>query len=378
MKVDIKDIIGMEHPFNYRNKSVYPCGYNNGKVDFGYYRQKSHQIVFEERSIIDNMENAMIKRAVAYWANTYSISAYQEDIHKGILRYLVIRVNDNNEFMVGLVTNAKNIPYIDKLVDVLCLNEANHNEEKCDSDCSSDGNSNHLKNLDNKKLLNIKIVSLMQNINKNKGNLILTQDTKLLWGQEYIKDKLGNLSFNISLPSFFQVNRIQTQILYDKVVEFVLVNSTNYNNLQIWDLYCGTGTISLYLSQYVNFVRGNEISVSSIENARQNALSNGVTNVYFEAGDCSEVIPTWLNKFDKPDVIVVDPPRKGCDKKVLDTLILACPQKIVYVSCKPSTLARDVAYLKDYYHVELIQPVDMFPHTAGVECVVLMSRRNWS
>ena len=340
----VKYPLGMENPWRYRNKVQLPIGLINGEVKIGFFAPRSHDIIDMESCLIQDEIGDKVVKLTREWIEKFNIRPYNVDgeyDEKGIVRHIMIRRGfTTNEVMVVLVTNGENLPHKEEFVDLM------------------------VKNIPG-------IKSIIQNINSKKTNVILGLESKTLWGEDTISDYIGDFRFNISPLSFFQVNPIQTEVLYGKALEYA--NLTG--NEEVFDAYCGTGTITLFLSQKAKKVYGVEIIPQAIDNAWINAKENKVENVEFFVGESEVVIPDLINKGVKADVVVVDPPRKGCDKKLLDAITNIDAKKIVYVSCDPSTLGRDLKVLEENGYKTLeVQPVDMFPNTAHVECVVLMSR----
>ena len=340
----VKYPLGMENPWRYRNKVQLPIGLINGEVKIGFFAPRSHDIIDMESCLIQDEIGDKVVKLTREWIEKFNIRPYNVDgeyDEKGIVRHIMIRRGfTTNEVMVVLVTNGEKLPHKEEFVDLM------------------------VKNIPG-------IKSVIQNINSKKTNVILGLESKTLWGEDTISDYIGDFRFNISPLSFFQVNPIQTEVLYGKALEYA--NLTG--NEEVFDAYCGTGTITLFLSQKAKKVYGVEIIPQAIDNAWINAKENKVENVEFFVGESEVVIPDLINKGVKADVVVVDPPRKGCDKKLLDAITNIDAKKIVYVSCDPSTLGRDLKVLEENGYKTLeVQPVDMFPNTAHVECVVLMSR----
>ena len=340
----VKYPLGMENPWRYRNKVQLPIGLINGEVKIGFFAPRSHDIIDMESCLIQDEIGDKVVKLTREWIEKFNIRPYNVDgeyDEKGIVRHIMIRRGfTTNEVMVVLVTNGEKLPHKEEFVDLM------------------------VKNIPG-------IKSIIQNINSKKTNVILGLESKTLWGEDTISDYIGDFRFNISPLSFFQVNPIQTEVLYGKALEYA--NLTG--NEEVFDAYCGTGTITLFLSQKAKKVYGVEIIPQAIDNAWINAKENKVENVEFFVGESEVVIPDLINKGVKADVVVVDPPRKGCDKKLLDAITNIDAKKIVYVSCDPSTLGRDLKVLEENGYKTLeVQPVDMFPNTAHVECVVLMSR----
>lgn len=341
--VVVEDTIGMQDPYFYRNKAQFPVANNNGVIEMGFYKKKSHEIVAFDDCFIQDPLNKEILKCVKEYMQENNISAYDEKTHSGFVRHVVTKVGRyTKQVMVVIVTASSKIDNISSLV------------EKLKSRIEG-------------------FYTLVQNINKDKTNRILGFKSKIHYGNGYIFDKIGNLKFKISPLSFFQVNPIQTKVLYDTALEFADLSSSEV----VFDIYSGIGSISLFLAQKAKSVIGVEIVEDAVEDAKENAKLNGVKNVEFYLGKAEEVIPRLYKEGNVADVVVVDPPRKGCDALVLDTMIKMNPKKIVYVSCNPATLARDINYLKDFgYKVEKVQPVDMFPHSMHVECVVGIRRKD--
>lgn len=339
--VVVNDTIGMENPYKYRNKVQYPVGWDNGEITIGFYETRSHNIIDGSLCDIQPDESNKIRDIVRSFCKDAGIAIYDEKTGKGLLRHVMVRKGfRTNEIMVVLVINGDKLLKSDDLVKKLL-------EEFPD------------------------IKSIILNVNTKNTNIILGNKNICIYGQMYITDFIGSFKFEISPLSFFQVNPIQTEVLYEKALEYAGLSG----NETVFDLYCGIGTISLYLSQRAKRVIGVEVVPDAISDARRNAELNGITNVEFLVGEAEKVIPDMYSQGVKADVVVVDPPRKGCDEVLLSTLVEMQPQRIVYVSCNPSTLARDLKYLTEHgFEVKEVQPVDMFPWTGHVECVVLMSR----
>ncbi|MDF2988892.1 MAG: methyltransferase, TrmA family [Eubacterium sp.] len=339
--VKVHDTIGMSSPFNYRNKVQYPVGIENNEVKIGFYENRSHNIIDSSKCDIQPEESNIIRELVREFCNKNNISIYNEKTGKGLLRHVMIRKGfKTDELMVVLAVNGQKLPQADKLVQQL---------------------TDRYKN----------IKSIVLNVNTRNTNIILGDKNICLYGQDFISDYIGKYKFNISPLSFFQVNPIQTEILYGKALEYAQL--TGHEN--VFDLYCGIGTISLFLSERAKKVIGVEVVPDAIADARKNAALNNVTNTQFIVGEAEIVIPKLYFEGTRADVVVVDPPRKGCDEALLNTLVDMQPQRIVYVSCNPSTLARDLKFLSgNGFEVKEVQPVDMFPWTGHVEAIILMTR----
>ncbi|GGB67178.1 23S rRNA (uracil(1939)-C(5))-methyltransferase RlmD [Fictibacillus barbaricus] len=335
--VPVLPTLGMgEEPWRYRNKAQVPVGERDGRIITGFYQKRSHEIVEMDSCIITGDTNDDAVQAVKEIVNKYNISAYDEHKHKGILRHIIARYGKTTgDLMIVLVTNGKDLPQRKKIIED--IREA---------------------------LPEIK--SIVQNVNTKRTNVIFGDETRVLWGAEYIYDFIGDIKFAISARSFYQINPDQTKVLYDQALKYAELNGDE----TVIDAYCGIGTISLFLAQKAKKVYGVEIVPEAIEDARRNAELNNITNAEFAVGKSEEVIPEWKKQGISPDVIVVDPPRKGCDEELLKTIIEMKPKRVVYVSCNPSTLARDLRILEDggFKTVE-VQPVDMFPQTTHCEAV---------
>jgi 23S rRNA (uracil1939-C5)-methyltransferase len=337
--IDVLETLGMEEPIHYRNKAQYPIRKEDGKVQIGFFAARSHRIVPSENCTIEHQANRPIIKVVKAFLESQNISIYDEESHKGLVRHLVIKTAYfTSEKMVILVINGEDIKGKELLI---------------------------------KGLKARGVTSIFLCHNTKRTNVILQPSLTLIHGRDHILDKIGDLAFQISPLSFFQVNPLQTKVLYEKALEYADLKGEE----TVWDAYCGIGTISLFLAQKAKQVYGVEIVEQAIQGAKENAKLNGITNANFFAGKAEEVIPNLYEEGVKANVIVVDPPRKGCDEKLLQTIVKMSPEKVVYVSCDPATLARDLKYLtREGYQVEKVQPVDMFPHSTHVETVVLMSR----
>ena len=340
--VIVHETLGMEDPIRYRNKAQFPIQKVNGSPVIGFYKKKSHDIIPTDECIIQHEINDKIIKIIKTYINSYKVSVYDEKTHTGVLRHLVTKVGfTTNEVMVVLVANGNKLPNLNELASVL------------------------KENIPGFK-------TLVVNVNKAKTNVILGRENIVVYGDGKINDYIGDLVFEISPLSFFQVNPLQTEVLYNKALEYADLQE----NDTVFDIYCGIGTISLFLAQKAKKVYGIEIVEDAIKDAKINAHLNKLDNTEFYAGKAEEVVPKMYKDGKKANVVVVDPPRKGCDEKVLDTIVSMEPDKVVYVSCNPSTLARDLAYLDErgYKCVE-VQPVDMFPHTMHVESVAKIIKK---
>ena len=341
----VKYTLGMKNEYRYRNKAIFSVGIVEEEIAIGFFSEKTHEIIDMNMCLLQDEEADKIVRIIRSWMIKYSIIPAKKDgifQEQGLIRNIMIRKGfKSNEVMVVLVTTDKEIPYIEELISDLEKEVSN-------------------------------LTSVIQNINSKDTNLVLGDKCVTLWGQDYICDYIGKYKFNISPLSFFQVNPAQTEGLYSKALEYANLSG----NETVFDAYCGTGTITLFLSQKAKKVYGVEIVEQAVENARINAKQNGITNSEFSVGKSEEVIPELIQHGIKPEIIVVDPPRKGCDAKLLDAIGDAQPERVVYVSCDPSTLARDLKYLETKgYRVVEVQPVDMFPMTKHIESVALITRK---
>ena len=347
-------VLGMEDCLAYRNKAQFPVGKDkNGKVVTGFYAGHSHAIIPSTTCAIQAPVNEVICKTVCEHMEQYNIAPYDEENHTGLVRHILTRVGAvTGEVLVCLIVNGKSLPKAEVLAER--LREA--------VDRFSDGG------------LTLKGVCL--NVNREKTNVILGNEIIPVWGDTYITDYIGEVSFRISPLSFYQVNPKQTKVLYEKALEFAELTG----NEIVWDLYCGIGTISLFLAKNAKQVYGVEIVPPAIEDAKQNAIRNNITNAEFFVGAAEDVLPEKYRESGssmRADVIVVDPPRKGCDEALLQTVVSMEPKRVVYVSCDPATLARDVKYMEEKgYKLVKAQPVDMFPFTEHVETVALLAREN--
>ncbi|MCS1352042.1 23S rRNA (uracil(1939)-C(5))-methyltransferase RlmD [Mechercharimyces sp. CAU 1602] len=334
--VHIHPVKGMDNPWQYRNKAQVPVAKNKGKIVAGFYQAGTHHIIDMDQCLIQRPENDETVRMVKEIAQECGLSIYNEKTHQGLLRHIIVRTGvKTNEQMVILVTNGKELPQQAKVVRAL-----------------------------QSRLPQVK--SIVHNINQQKNNVIMGRENKLLWGEPYIQDMIGKVTFSISPHSFYQVNPEQTEVLYEQVRQYAQLSGTE----TVIDAYCGIGTIALYLAEHAGYVYGIESVPQAIEDAKKNASLNGVEHVHFEAGLAEEVMPQWQQQGITPEVVVVDPPRKGCAPELLDAIVEMNPDRLVYVSCNPSTLARDSRYLQEKgWLIQEVQPVDMFPQTSHVECV---------
>ena len=339
----MEPICGMDIPFHYRNKAQFPIGTDKeGNVITGFYAGRTHQIIPNMECALGVSVNQEILGIIVDFMNEYHLTAYDEETQRGLVRHVLIRYGfTTKEIMVCLVINGDNLPHSEKLVD---------------------------------KLVQINgMTSITYSINRENTNVIMGKEIRLLWGQSYITDYIGNVKYQISPLSFYQVNPAQTETLYGLALKYAQLTGGE----TVWDLYCGIGTISLFLAQKAKKVYGVEIVPQAIDDARNNAKINDMENVEFFVGKAEEVLPEYYAEYERQhgkkayaDVIVVDPPRKGCDETLLDTIVKMQPKRIVYVSCDSATLARDLKYLcENGYELKKVKPVDQFPMTTHVEVV---------
>lgn len=338
----VRPILGMEEPWRYRNKAQYPVAPGEGDVALcGFYGSRSHRIVQNQDCLLGSRLQTRILVAVKDWMEECDIEPYDETTGRGLLRHILIRDNqDGSQAMVCLVINARKLPEADRLAEHLAAVPS--------------------------------VVSISYNINLERNNVILGRQTKPVKGPLYIEDRIGDNLYRVSPGSFFQVNKRQTAVLYREALAAADLSGTE----TVWDLYCGTGTITLFLAQSAAKVYGVEVAASAVKDAKANAARNGIANAEFFEGRAEEFLPALYREGKlTADVVVVDPPRKGCGKELVDTLLELAPGKIVYVSCDPATLARDVKLLSGKYDLVYAQPVDMFPQTVGVECVCKLVKK---
>lgn len=339
-KIKVSKVVGMENPFYYRNKAQYPVGLDkNGNPVIGVFANRTHEIIQMQDCKIQHKESEKIAKYIFDLWNKKNLSIYSETTGKGLLRHIVIKIGfKTNEIMCILVINGKDIPNEVQIIRTI-INE----------------------------FPNVK--TIVKNINTKNTNVILGKKNINIYGAGTISDKLGNLVFKISPLSFYQVNPVQTEKLYSIGVEAAKIT----NDDVVFDLYCGIGTISLFMAQYAKKVYGVEIVEQAVEMAKENAKINGIDNVDFLAGDVEHVLDDLINgKKIVPDVVMIDPPRKGLDKKSIQNLLSVAPKRLVYISCNPATLVRDLASFEDKYEIKSITPVDMFPFTSSIESVAVL------
>ena len=335
---EVLPVLGMDHPVGYRNKTSLPAGGTADAPVLGFYAPRSHAVIPAE-----SCPNAMppaneLTKAFLGWMKMFHVEPYREDTRRGLIRHLVIRVNRKGESMVTVAANGGSLPHAKELTDAL---------------------------------VPLGTVSLWMNENRADTNVILSEKFHLIYGKETLTDELCGLRFELSPASFFQVNPEQTEKLYRTAVDFAGLKPTD----RLCDVYCGAGTITLTMARHCREAVGIEIVPAAVENAKRNAVLNGIGNAAFHAGKAEELLPRMVADGLRPDVIVVDPPRKGLDPAVIRAMAQAGPDRLVYVSCNPATLARDAGLLKEEgYLVRRVQPVDMFCWTSGVENVVRFDR----
>ena len=343
-QIPMEPIIGMEQPFRYRNKAQFPVGTDKeGNLVTGFYAGRTHDIINNRNCYLGVEENRQVLDVVLGWMEEYGVPAYDEKTGTGLVRHILIRYGfKTGEMMVCLVINGERVPKQEALVE-------------------------RLREISG-------MTSITTSTNQERTNVIMGSKIRTLWGTPYISDYIGEVKYQISPLSFYQVNPVQTEKLYGTALEYAGLDG----NETVWDLYCGIGTISLFLAQKAKKVYGVEIVPAAIEDARRNAELNGITNAEFFVGKAEEVLPEMYAKGEaRADVIVVDPPRKGCDAALLETVVKMQPERIVYVSCDSATLARDLKWLcAEGYELKRVRGVDMFPMTGHVETVVLLSKLN--
>ena len=412
---DVSDIMepisGMACPYHYRNKMQFPVGADkNGKVQIGFYAGRTHSIIDLEDCKIGHPINRYILKELRIWLQDWQDRTdsfiYNEEAHKGLVRHILTRVGyATGELMVCIVINGEDLPSLSSrnafpqkgstgktsnesadcemelrkhlLHAVQAYNQRAAQESIQILEQSVSGDNVVTEKAEEKCPGYIELKSLSINVNKDKTNRILGDTCKVLMGNPYITDRIGDIQFRISPLSFYQVNPIQTKVLYDKALEYADLHGEEV----VWDLYCGIGTISLCLAKKAGKVYGVEIVPQAVEDARENARINGMDHVEFFCGKAEEVVPEFYRTGDNrgrhPDVIVVDPPRKGCDEILLETIVKMAPERMVYVSCDPATLARDVGRLgKMGYELKKVGVVDQFGHSGHVEVVCCLQRED--
>ena len=345
-EIKINDVIGMENPLHYRNKLQYPLGLDeqNNPV-MGVFSARTHNIIPIQKCFIQNEKCEEIAKDIFEFIKQNNISVYNEKTLKGTVRHIVIRIGiKTNEILVTLVLNDNKLK--DKELVQYIIEK--HPEVK----------------------------TIVKNFNTKNTNVILGDKTEVIYGEGDIYDVLGDYKFKISPLSFYQVNPLQTEILYNTAIQFAEANNTNNHNKIALDLYCGIGTIGIFAAKHFKKIYGIEIIEEAIKDAKENAKINKIENAEFYAGDVEELLPKIIKKENiKPNVVFVDPPRKGLDTKTIEVLKQLKPEKIIYISCNPATLARDLTLLDETYEIKEVQPVDMFPFSKHVECVCMLRRK---
>ena len=339
-KVIVEPVLGMKNPYHYRNKAQYPIGIDkNGKPVMGVFANRTHEIIPIQTCLIQNEKTEELAKFIFDYIVKNKISIYDEKTRKGLIRHIVTKIGvKTDEMMCILVINGEKIPKEKELVSEIIR---------------------HFP----------KVKTIIKNINRKNTNVILGQQNINLYGEGYIKDELGNYVFKISPLSFYQVNPLQAECLYQMGVEVAKISKQDI----VFDLYCGIGTISLFMSKFAKKVYGIEIVKEAVEMAKENASLNQVNNVDFIAGDVEDILDELIRKQKViPDIVMVDPPRKGLDSKSIENLLMIRPKRLVYISCNPATLMRDLAKLEVLYEVKALKPVDMFPFTSHVECVAVL------
>lgn len=338
--IEVEDTIGMNQPYRYRNHMQIPVGNRSNKAVLGFFQKGSHDIVDMDGSILQPEIGDKILEIIRKWIDKYQIKPYDRRTNKGSLRHVGIRTNKDNQAMVIMVTATNYLPNSKELINML----------------------KEIKG----------VVSIYHNVNNMKSAPTYGRKYEKLYGKERLDDYLGNFKFSISPNSFFQVNRTQAETLYNITMDYLEPNKEDV----VFDIYCGIGTISLYIAKEVKKLYGIEYVKAATDDAIENAKLNNINNTEFITGKAEEVFPDLMAKGIKGNKLVVDPPRKGCEPEVLEAIVKLNPERVVYVSCNSTTMARDVKYLlENGYKVRKVQPVDMFPHTAHVESVVLISRK---
>ena len=343
-KVKVEETLGMEKPFNYRNKAQYPVGIDKeGKPVIGVFAKRTHEIIPIKECFIQNKKAEELAKFVLDFISENNISIYNEESQKGLIRHIVTKIGlKTNEIMLILVINGESIPKEKELV--LKVKE---------------------------KFPEVK--TIVKNINRKNTNVIMGKENVNIYGDGYIKDKLGDFIFKISPHSFYQVNPVQAEKLYNIGVEAARICKEDI----VFDLYCGIGTITLFMSKYAKKVYGIEIVEEAIKDADENAKINNVDNTEFIAGDVEVILDRLINKEHIiPNVIMVDPPRKGLDNRSIENILKILPKKLVYISCNPATLVRDLSKLEESYNIDMIKPVDMFPFSKHVEVCALLELKS--
>ena len=336
-EISLSSIHGAEDTRRYRNKVQFPVG----EGGIGYYRERTHRVIDVADCLLQPEEDTACRGAVAEWVKQFRIPYYNEKSGKGLVRHLYLRTNQKGQVLCCLVVNGRSIPHAEELVEAL-------------------------------KAAAPGLVGVVLSVNTRRTNVILGNEYLTLWGQDWLEETLCGHTFRLSVPSFFQINRAQTEVLYSRALEFAELTGTE----TVVDLYCGIGTISLSLAEQAGTVIGVEVVPEAIEDAKENALRNGLAHkTRFECGDASDLAAQLEREGIRPDVVVVDPPRKGLAADVVETIARMAPERVVYVSCDPATLARDVKRFGELgYRPVRAEAVDLFPRTAHIESVCRLER----
>ena len=343
-KIKVEETLGMENPYHYRNKAQYPLGINKeGKPVMGVFANRTHEIIPIQNCLIQNKQAEEVAKFIFDFIVKNKISIYDEKKQKGLMRHIVTKIGiKTKEIMCILVVNGNEIPQEKELINQVIM---------------------HFPN----------VKTIVKNINKQNTNVILGKENIPIYGDGFIKDKLGEFVFKISPLSFYQVNPIQAERLYQIGVDAAQITKQDI----VFDLYCGIGTISLFMAPFAKSVYGIELVEEAVCAARENVLINKIDNAQFIAGDVEKILDDLINKQKIiPDIVMVDPPRKGLDRKSIDNILRISPKRLVYMSCNPATLVRDLSALEGLYEIKRLKPVDMFPFTSHVECVALMGRKD--
>ena len=339
-KIEVEETLGMENPYHYRNKAQYPLGINKeGKPVMGVFANRTHEIIPIQNCLIQNKQAEEVAKFIFDFIVKNKISIYDEKKQKGLMRHIVTKIGiKTEEIMCILVINGNQIPQEKELINQVIM---------------------HFPN----------VKTIVKNINKQNTNVILGKENIPIYGDGFIKDKLGEFVFKISPLSFYQVNPIQAQRLYQIGVDAAQITKQDI----VFDLYCGIGTISLFMAPFAKSVYGIELVEEAVYAARENALINKIDNAQFIAGDVEKILDDLINKQKIiPDIVMVDPPRKGLDRRSIDNILRIFPKRLVYISCNPATLVRDLSALEGLYEIKRLKPVDMFPFTSHVECVAVL------
>ena len=343
-KIEVEETLGMENPYHYRNKAQYPLGINKeGKPVMGVFANRTHEIIPIQNCLIQNKQAEEVAKFIFDFIVKNKVSIYDEKKQKGLMRHIVTKIGiKTEEIMCILVINGNQIPQEKELINQVIM---------------------HFPN----------VKTIVKNINKQNTNVILGKENIPIYGDGFIKDKLGEFVFKISPLSFYQVNPIQAQRLYQIGVDAAQITKQDI----VFDLYCGIGTISLFMAPFAKSVYGIELVEEAVYAARENALINKIDNAQFIAGDVEKILDDLINKQKIiPDIVMVDPPRKGLDRKSVDNILRISPKRLVYISCNPATLVRDLSALEGLYEIKRLKPVDMFPFTSHVEVCALLELKN--